>query len=482
MIFFSRVRVALVVLAAITLLFPMSTSVSAADHPNMIFILADDLGYGDLGCYGQKVIETPRLDQMAQEGLKFTQFYAGNTVCAPSRSVLMTGKHMGHTHVRGNAGGENMSIQSLREEDQTVAQVLKTVGYTNGLVGKWGLGEVDEPGNPLRKGFDRFFGYLNQVHAHNYYPEFLWNNEKKMPLRNVVQRNERSYGGFTGGAATKRIDYTHDLFVEEARNFIRDNQKGPFFLYVPLTIPHANNEGTRMTGNGAEVPDYGIYADRDWPDQDKGQAAMITRMDGDIGRLLDYLRELGIEKDTLVFFTSDNGPHNEAGHNLERFNPSGPLRGTKRALYEGGIRVPAIAWWPGTVKPGSTSDHLAYFADWMATAAELGGATLPEGTDSVSFAPTLRGDVKDQQQHEYLYWEFYEQGSRQAVRFGDWKAIRQPMFTGDIELYNVRNDIGETRNVAKQHPDRVMEAAEMMDDAHTPHPNWKVRGKPRNKK
>ena len=449
----------------------------AAGRPNMIFILADDLGYGDVGCFGQKVIQTPRLDQMAKEGMKFTQFYAGNTVCAPSRSVLMTGQHMGHTHVRGNAGGDNMLVQSLREDDLTVAEVLKTVGYTNGLIGKWGLGEVNQPGNPLQQGFDRFFGYLNQVHAHNYYPEFLWNDGKKMPLRNVVQRNERAYAGFAGGAATKRIDYTHDIFVEEVMSFLKNNQEGPFFLYVPLTIPHANNEGTRMTGNGAEVPDFGIYADRDWSDQDKGQAAMITRMDSDIGRVLDYLTELGIAEDTLVFFTSDNGPHNEAGHQLERFNPSGPLRGIKRALYEGGIRVPAIAWWPGTVAAGKTSDHLGYFGDWMATAAELAGAELPAGTDSISFAPTLMGDSKDQQQHEFLYWEFYEQGSRQAVRFGDWKAIREPMITGNIELFNLSNDVGEKTNVAKKYPDLVTRAAAMMDQAHTPHPSWKPRGR-----
>ena len=448
----------------------------AAEQPNMIFIMADDLGYGDVGCFGQSVIATPRLDQMAAEGMKFTQFYAGNTVCAPSRSVLMTGKHMGHTHVRGNAGNGNMLRQSLSEEDTTVAQLLKSVGYSNGLVGKWGLGEIDEPGFPMRKGFDRFFGYLNQVHAHNYYPEFVWNDGEKMPLANVVKRTERSYGGFQGGVATKRIDYTHDLFVKEAIEFIRNHKQGPFFLYVPLTIPHANNEGTRMTGNGAEVPDYGVYANRDWPDQDKGQAAMISRMDRDVGRVLDCLKDLGIDKETLVLFTSDNGPHDEAGHDLKRFDPSGPLRGTKRALYEGGIRVPTIAWWPGTVQAGSTSDYVGYFGDWMATAADLAGAELPDGTDSISFVPTLVGDLQKQQQHVYLYWEFYEQGSRQAVRFGDWKAIRQPMFTGKIELFDLGSDIGETTDVASKHPELVAEAAAMMHAAHTPHPNWQVRG------
>ncbi|MGB7325801.1 MAG: arylsulfatase [Rubripirellula sp.] len=453
---------------------------ASADKPNIIYVMADDLGYGDLGCYGQEVIQTPRLDQMAAEGMKFTDFYAGNTVCAPSRCVLMTGKHMGHAHVRGNANGDKASpmlVQSLREEDVTVAEVLKPAGYTNGLIGKWGLGEFDSPGSPMNQGFDRMYGYLNQVHAHNYYPEFIWDNQTKKPLRNVVKRNDSSYGGFTGGYATKRVDYTHDLFAAESLKFVRDNKDGPFFLYLSLTAPHANNEASKMMGNGAEVPDFGIYADRDWPDQDKGQAAMITRMDSDVGRLLDLLGELGIAKDTFVFFTSDNGPHDESKHNLDRFKPSGPLRGTKRALYEGGIRVPGIAWWPGTIKPGSTTDHIAYFGDWMATVAELAGAEVPPGIDSVSFAPTLLGNNDNQSQHEYLYWEFYEQGSRQAVRFGDWKAIRQPMITGKVELYHLADDVGERNNRASAQPDLVKKAVAMMDEAHTPHPNWHIRGK-----
>ncbi len=234
-----------------------------------------------------------------------------------------------------------------------------------------------------------------------------------------------------------------------------------------------------MNGHGAEVPDYGIYAGKDWPAPDKGQAAMITRMDCDVGRILDHVRAAGIDEKTLVIFTSDNGPHNEAGHQLARFNPSGPLRGTKRALYEGGIRVPTIAWWPGTVKAGTTSEHMGYFGDWMATAAQLAGAKLPENVDSISFVATLKGEPQKQKKHQFLYWEFYEQGSRQAVRFGDWKAIRQPMFSGAIELYDLKNDVGETENVAGQNPDLVDTAVRMMNEAHTPHPNWQVRGRPR---
>ena len=325
--------------------------------PNLIFIMADDLGYGDLGCYGQKLIKTPRLDQMAQEGMKFTRFYAGCTVCAPSRSVLMTGQHMGHTHVRGNAGGD-MNRQSLRDQDFTVAEAFKMAKYSTALIGKWGLGEVAQEGHPLKQGFDYFYGYLNQVHAHNFYPEFLWRNREKHILANIVQPvSKNSRAGFIGGAATKRVDYSHDLFAKEALDWIRKNKNNPFFLYLPLTIPHANNEGSRLFGDGAEVPDYGIYEKKDWPKQDKGQAAMITRMDKDVGHILDLLESLNIAKNTLVIFTSDNGPHNEAKHNPERFAPSGPLRGMKRTLTEGGIRMPTIAWQPDTVAKGSQCDQ-----------------------------------------------------------------------------------------------------------------------------
>ncbi|WP_146524837.1 arylsulfatase [Novipirellula artificiosorum] len=467
----------LLVLCSLSLVLPQPLCADTT-HPNMIFVLADDLGYGDLGCYGQTQIQTPRLDQMAREGMRFTQFYAGNTVCAPSRSVLMTGQHMGHTHVRGNAGGGDMTVQSLRDQDVTVAEVLKPVGYTNALVGKWGLGEVDSEGFVLKQGFDQFYGYLNQVHAHNYYPEFLWRGDQKELLGNVVEpvSKEAKYGGFVGGSATKRVDYSHDLFAKEAMQFIDSEKDNPFFLYLALTIPHANNEGSKMTGNGAEVPDYGIYQDRDWSDQDKGQAAMITRMDTDMGRIMDQLTALGIEKNTLVFFTSDNGPHDESRHHLETFNPSGPLRGIKRAMHEGGIRVPAIAWWPGTVPAGQTTEHIAYFGDWMATAAELAGVDAPENLDSISFVPTLKGNAAEQQAHDYLYWEFYEQGSRQAVRFGKWKAIREPMFSGSVELFDLDQDISEQENRADQHPEIVKQATAMMDEAHVPNPNWKIRG------
>ena len=458
---------------AIILVFVAEVKQSKAseDSPNVIFIMADDLGYGDLGCFGQKVIQTPRLDQMADEGLKMTDFYAGSTVCAPSRCVLMTGKNMGHCWVRGNGRG---SEQALRDEDFTVAELFKKAGYSTALIGKWGLGDMrpeTEVGMPNRQGFDYFFGYANQVHAHNYFPEFLWRNEERVLLRNEVQLAPNNYGGFQGGAAVKRIDYSHDLFANEALDFIRVHQKQPFFLYLSLTIPHANNEGTRLTKYGAETPDYGPYADKDWPNPDKGQAAMITRMDKDVGRILDLLKQLALSEKTLVIFTSDNGPHNEANHDPARFNPSGPLRGMKRDLYEGGIRVPTIAWWPGTVAAGTESNHVGYFGDLMATAAELTSQPAPEGLDSISFAPTLMGREAAQTKHEFLYWEFYERGGRRAVRAGNWKAVR-PLWDAPIELYNLCSDLGETTNVADLHPAVVDRMAGLMESAHTPSPNW----------
>ncbi len=438
-------------------------------QPNIIFILADDLGYGDLGSYGQKIIKTPRLDRMAAEGIRFTQHYAGSTVCAPSRAVLMTGKHMGNVSVRGNSSGD--SFQVLKDEDVTVAEVLKEAGYTTGLIGKWGLGDFTAPGLPglpHKQGFDYFFGYLNQVHAHNFYPAFLWRNTSRIGLPNEVKMasDERVYGGFAGGVATKKEVYSHDLFIEESLQWIRENKNGPFFLYLALTIPHANNQATRVNRDGAEVPDYGPYADKDWPNPDKGQAAMITRMDTGIGQILDQLKLLDIDENTLVIFSSDNGPHDESNHNLERFNPSGPLQGTKRALYEGGIRVPTLAWWPGTAPAGKVSDHISYFGDFMATATELAGAEKPSGLNSISMVPTLKGDTNSQVEHEYLYWEFYERGGRRAVRQGDWKAVRT-QWHAPIELYDLSKDIGEQNDIADKHPEIVEKMEAIMEEAHS---------------
>jgi len=317
------------------------------DRPNLIWIMADDLGYGEVGCYGQRLIQTPHLDRMAREGLRFTQFYAGATVCAPSRSVLMTGQHHGRTRVRGNAGRQNPAAQALRAEDVTVARLLQQAGYRTALVGKWGLGDVGpaESGLPRRHGFDEFYGYLNQVHAHNHFPDFLWRNEERESLPNGVV----PVGDQGGGYATDAREFADDRFAAEALRFVAESQDQPFFLYWSMISPHANNERTRALGNGAHVLDFGPYAPEDWSEADKGHAAMITRLDQHVGQMLERLQELGIAERTLVIFTSDNGPHNESGHNYQRFSPSGPFRGLKRSLTDGGIRVPTIALWAGTV-------------------------------------------------------------------------------------------------------------------------------------
>jgi arylsulfatase A-like enzyme len=428
------------------------TGALGADRPNLIWIMADDLGYGDLGCYGQKIIQTPHLDRMAAEGIRFTQFYAGATVCAPSRSVLMTGQHHGRTRVRGNAGKANPIAQSLLPDDVTVSKMLREAGYTTALTGKWGLGDVGEAeqGLPRKQGFDYFYGFLNQHHAHNHFPEFLWRNEEKVQLLNKCI----PVGDNGGGYSTHAVQFADDLIADEALRFVSNNQARPFFLYWSLVIPHANNERTKQLQDGAEVPSYGTYTDKDWPNPDKGQAAMISMMDGYVGRMLTKLKELGIADNTLVVFTSDNGPHNESNHSLARFNPSGPLTGIKRSLTDGGIRVPAIAWWPGRIKQGSTTNHVAYFGDWMATAAELSGAKMPNSHDSISFAPAMLGQPQRQVKHEYLYWEFHEGGFKQAALYqGRWKGIRKGGPNAVISLFDLETDIAEKNNVANSHPE-----------------------------
>ncbi len=452
-----------------------AATAAAGSKPNIIFILADDLGYGDVGCYGQKIIQTPCVDRLAAEGMRFTQFYAGSTVCAPSRSVLMTGQHVGRTRVRGNAAPENAGPQMLREEDFTVAELLKRAGYTTGLIGKWGLGMPGDQGVPNKQGFDYFFGYLSQHQAHNYYPDYLWRNDQKVPLPNEV----RPVGKDGGGIATKRVKYAGDLFAEEALAFVERNKDRPFFLYLALTVPHANNEAFRELKDGTEVPDYGPYADKDWAPQNKGQAAMITRMDSQIGQLMKRLKELGLDEKTLVFFTSDNGPHREAGHDPEFFDANGPLRGYKRDLTDGGIRVPFIARWPGKIPAGAVSGHVGYFGDFMATCAELAGVETPKNTDSISIVPALMGNEDKQGKHEYLYWEFHEGGFSQAVLLeGRWKGIRLKQRTAPIELYDVQNDIAEEKNVAEANPAIVARIARIMETARTESPDWPIKDRP----
>jgi len=435
-----------------------------AQVPNLIWIMADDLGYGELGCYGQKVIATPHIDQMAKEGMRFTHYYSGATVCAPSRCVLMTGQHQGHTRVRGNK-----SAVGLTKEDVSVASMLQKAGYRTACIGKWGLGEygATEDGLPQRQGFDQFYGYLNHTHAHNHFPDYLWRNDRKEKLTNVVV----PVGEKGGGYATKAVQFADDLFADEAIKFVSEKSTKPFFLYWSMVTPHANNERRSALKDGAHVPDYGSYADKPWPAQDRGHAAMIERVDGYVGRMLEHLEKLGIAKNTLVIFTSDNGPHNESGHDLTRFQPSGPFTGIKRSLTDGGIRVPFIAWWPGVVPAGKTSEYVGSFADWWPTAAHLAKTQTSTKVDGVSIVPTLLGEELPAQ--KFLYWEFHENGFSQAALYlGRWKGIRRGGPDLPIVLYDTKNDIAEKTNVAAKHPDIAAKISDYLKQARTESPDW----------
>lgn len=442
------------------------------DRPNIVFILADDLGYGDLGCFGQETLATPNLDRMAAEGLKLTRHYSGSTVCAPSRCVLMTGLHTGHCTVRGNGPA------LLKAEDVTVAEVLQAAGYATGCFGKWGIGNPPPRDDPNRQGFDEFYGYVNMFHAHNFYPPFLIRNGELERLENVTKDewliDGREEGGPKEGAGVAKVkkQYAPDLITDEALKFIERNKGGPFFLYHALNVPHANNEGgsDKEQQDGMEVPDYGEFASKDWPNPEKGFAAMIHNIDRDVGRVLDKLQELGLAEKTLVIFSSDNGPHQEGKHEMEFFNSNGELRGMKRDLYEGGVRVPTIAWWPGTIEGGRSSDRLSGFQDFLPTAAELAKADAPEGLDGLSLAGMLTGESEGES-HDFLYWEFQEKGGREAVVTTRWKAVRlntnkDP--NGPLELYDLKADPSETTNVADQFPE-VIEAMEArLRESHTP--------------
>ena len=437
-------------------------------RPNFVYIVADDLGYGDLGCYGQKDIRTPNLDRMAREGMIFTQHYSGSTVCAPSRSCLMTGLHTGHTPVRGNKEYQPEGQHPLPADAVTVAEVLKRAGYATGAFGKWGLGYPGSEGDPNNQGFDEFYGYNCQRYAHNYYPYFLRHNDKKVML--------------PGNEGRKTEQYGPDLIQEQTLKFIEANKDRPFFLFVPHVIPHAElfvPEDDIVKSYRGKFPEKPYKGTDDGPNYKIGGygsvetpranfAAMITRLDRHVGEIVDKLRQLGLDKSTLVMFTSDNGPHGEGGANPGYFNSSGGLRGMKRDLYEGGIRVPMIAWWPGIIQAGSRSEHVSAFWDVMPTLAELADADAPADIDGISFAPTLLG--KPQKEHQYLYWEFHEQGGRQAVREGKWKAIRLQVKrdpNGPLELYDLQADPQEKNDVASQHPEIVDRMAQIMTEAHT---------------
>jgi arylsulfatase len=447
-------------------------------HPNIVLIVADDLGYGELGCYGQKKIHTPRLDQMAKEGLRFTQFYSGSPVCAPSRCVLMTGKHAGHAVVRDNRERKPEGQYPLPASEVTIAELLKKQGYTTAAIGKWGLGPHDSEGSPLKQGFDSFFGYICQRHAHNHYPGWLWKNDKQLDLfdAEATKKYGKPANGNFNAFEKFGTSYSGDLFEEEAIKFLRDHKEKPFFLYLPFTAPHL----------ALQVPDDSLrdYEDKwDDPPYDGKQgylphetpraayAAMITRLDRSVGRILDELKTLELDQNTLVLFTSDNGPapENVGGADSKFFDSAGPLRGLKGSAYEGGIRVPLIARWPGKIMPGQVTTIPLAFYDVLPTICELTGATSPAKIDGLSFVPTLLGQGP-QKQHDFLYWEFASYDGYQVVRFGDWKAIRPRLKKGtaEIELYNLAEDVGETKNVAAEHPELVKQAQEIMAAQHAP--------------
>ncbi|QDT70273.1 Arylsulfatase [Planctomycetes bacterium MalM25] len=434
------------------------------DRPNVLLILADDAGYGDLACFGGEQLPTPRLDRMAAEGTRLTQHYAGSTVCAPSRCVLITGKHIGHATVRSNGPG------SLSDGEPTIGTVLSAAGYRTGCFGKWGLGRDLGDDDPSRCGFADFYGYVSMRHAHNFYPEYLVRNGVREPLRNKIDPEWRGEDGT--GVASERVDYAPELITEEALRFLDENRERPFFLYLAYNTPHANNEagnGPRPE-KGMEVPDFGPYADRDWPAPEKGFAEMMRRLDTNVGRMLDKIAALGLDERTLVIFSSDNGPHSEGGHAHRFFNSNGPLKGMKRDLYEGGVRVPTIVRWPGRVAAGATTTRVSGFQDWLPTLADAAGADTPAGIDGVSLAPTLWGDPADQAEHAGIYFEFTEKRGRRSIRRGDWKAVQYDVSTNNpkpIELYDLANDLGEENDLAAEHPEIVAELQAAMDAAHT---------------
>ena len=421
------------------------------EKPNIIYILADDLGYADVGFNGQKIMKTPNIDKMRAEGISFTQHYSGSTVCAPSRSCLMTGQHTGRTRVRGNGPGH------LLPEDVTVAELLKKAGYKTACIGKWGLGTYGDEGAPDKKGFDHFFGYISQTRAHHYYQDYMWKNGKK----ELYPDNPK-----------KRNKYSHDLFTEDALNFIETNKSGPFFLYLAYTIPHVDLDVPEDSIKPfLHLPEKGPYKGGHYISCEKPRATfagMVARLDDHVGRILEHLKKLGIDKETLVIFTSDNGPTSAGGADPEFFNGNGDFKGIKRDLYEGGIRVPFVAHWPGTIKAGSTSDHISAFWDFMATCAEMAGVEKPGQSNGISYLPALRGEESKQRKHEYLYWEFYEKGGKQAIRHGKWKGIRlglQKNINAPMELYNLETDPGEKNNLASKYPEKVKELLNVINDA-----------------
>ena len=445
--------------------------------PNIVLIMADDLGYGELGCYGQKIIKTPNIDELADKGIRFTDFHCGSPVCAPSRCVLMTGKHSGHAAIRNNKGVPNLlpelrkkygwdtpGQQPLPADEVTVAELLKTRGYATAAIGKWGLGFCGTTGDPNKHGFDLFYGYLCQNHAHNHYPAYLWRNDKK----ELLPGNNNSGTGKT---------HSQDKFTEEAVKFIDEHKDAPFFLYLPFTIPHlsiqAPDEALAQYQGKIPETDYvrrptGYFKH---PTPHAGYAAMISHMDAAVGTVVSELKKLGLTDDTLIIFTGDNGPawKRVGGADSAFFESAGPLRAHKGSAYEGGIREPFIACWPGTIPGGRVSDYLGGFQDVLPTLCDVAGVATPSNVDGVSITPTLF-DKGTQPQHQYLYWEFSGYDQQQAVRSGKWKIIRSRVDAGDppFELYDLATDIGEQHNIADKHPDVVARLSKYAVEAHTP--------------
>jgi len=450
---------------------------AAASKPNVIFILCDDMGYGDLGCYGQKKLKTPNIDALAKEGIRFTSHYSGSTVCAPSRSVLMTGQHTGHTPVRGNGAKgrrpDGSDPRALQVGTYTIPKMFKKAGYQNGMFGKWGLGSDADSGNSAKQGFDSFYGYYSQSHAHTYYPMYLWDNDKKVAM-----------DGDT---------YSHDIIWGKGIDFIKKNarSKTPFFCYYSITVPHASMSAPEKLHNKWRkvYPQFdkivgkyggkGMGKDRVVINPIAGFAAMIENLDNQVGSLIEELKKLGIDKNTVVIFTSDNGAHHEGGHNPEFWDSNGPLRGLKRNLTEGGIRTPMIMRWPNVIEPGRQTDHISAFWDFLPTFAEMAGEIVPEAAevDGISMLPLISGDEKDQKEHKVLYWAFNEGRAKQAVRAGKWKLIRyRKNKTGqhDIHLYDLENDIGEEKNLADKFPEVVTKCIKLMDQQHCESPYYPI--------
>ena len=444
----------------------LAVTANAGSKPNLIFILSDDLAQGDCGSYGQKLIETPNLDRMAREGTRYLQAYCGSSVCAPSRASLMTGLHMGNSPIRANREAKPEGQKPLPHGTFTVAKLLKEAGYATAVTGKWGMGMFDTPGSPFKTGFDRFYGYNCQRHAHSYFPTYLYDDDRRIEL--------------PGNDGNKRIDgkgavYAQDLIADETLKWVRERKKDqPFFLFYAITLPHS----------AFQIDDQGIYKDKPWTDLQKNYAAMVTRLDSDVGRLLDLLVELGIDKNTLVMFSGDNGssfaPGSEIGKLFDQ-TMGGKLRGFKRSMYEGALRQAAFAWWPGTVPAGRVSDEPWAFWDYLPTVAELSGSKIPEGahTDGLSLVSYLKGGPAPKR--ECFYWELHEGTPIQAVRWDDWKAVRNGP-SKPIELYDLKSDLSESNNLAAGKPELVAKAEELMKSARKDHPDWPMVDRPRQKR